>query len=67
MVMAKSKSDETQLSLEFKPAEKSEPTDRKAAVIMQFIDGPTRRLRAEAIHRVATAGIFEPPIRYKSR
>lgn len=65
--MAKGKRDEKQLSLEFKPAEISKPTEGKAAVIMQFIDGPTRRLRAEAMHRVATAGIFEPPMRYKSR
>ncbi len=61
----KDKFDEMQLSLEFKPAEKLSPSERKAAVL-QFIDGPTRRLRAEAIHRVATAGIFEPPIKYKS-
>lgn len=64
--MAKGKCDEVQLNLEFKTAEVSEPAQRKAA-IMQFIDGPTRRLRAEAIHRVATAGIFEPSVRYKSR
>jgi hypothetical protein len=64
--MAKGKCDEAQLSLEFKSTEMSEPAVRKAAVL-QFIDGPTRRLRAEAIHRVATAGIFEPPVRYKSR
>jgi hypothetical protein len=65
--MAKGKCNEAQLSLEFKPAELSEPFETKSAVIMQFIDGPTRRLRAEAMHRVATAGIFEPPARFKSR
>jgi hypothetical protein len=64
--MAKGNSDEAQLSLEFQSAKMSEPMERKAA-IMQFIDGPTRRLRAEAIHRVATSGIFEPPARYRSR
>lgn len=65
--MTKGKFDEMQFNLEFKPAEIDEPSERKAAVVMQFIDGPTRRLRAEAMHRVAVAGIFEPPIRYKSR
>jgi hypothetical protein len=64
--MAKGKCDEAQLNLEFKPAEISEPALRKAAVL-QFIDGPTRRLRAEATHRVAAAGIFEPSASYKSR
>jgi hypothetical protein len=64
--MAKGKSDEAQLSLEFKTAEVSEPAQRKAA-IMQFIDGPTRRLRNEAIHRVVAARIFEPSARFKSR
>ena len=63
--MAKGKSDEAQLSLEFKSLEISEPAQRRAAIV-QFVDGPTRRLRAEAIHRVAAAGIFEPPVRYKT-
>ncbi|MEH6703030.1 hypothetical protein [Parasphingorhabdus sp.] len=64
--MAKEKCDDLQLSLEFKTTEISESAPRKAP-IMQFVDGPTRRLRAEAIHRVATAGIFESSVRYKSR
>lgn len=65
--MAKGKGDEAQLNLEFNFAEISEPSDLKAAVIMQFVDASTRRLRAEAMHRVATAGIFEPTVRFKTR
>jgi hypothetical protein len=63
--MAKGKRGESQLSLDFKTSEVSEPTQRNAA-ILQFVDGPTLRLRSEAIHRVATAGIFEPSVRIKS-
>lgn len=65
--MAKEKRDEAQLSLEFKSVGTSLQSEHKVAAIIQFIDGPTRRLRAEAIHRVAISGIFEPPVSYKSR
>lgn len=68
--MAMANDEEGQLKLDFtaicKADEVTQPPEPKAAIV-PFIDSATRRLRAEAIHRVATAGIFALPGGLKSR
>jgi hypothetical protein len=56
--MTKGINDDNQLTLDFTIVEKNQSIEQKAPIV-QFVDSATRKLRAEAIHRVRTAGIFE--------
>jgi hypothetical protein len=41
--------------------EQDPPTVRNTATILTFIDAETRAVRKDAINRVKSSGIFEPP------
>ena len=42
--------------------EQNRPAARNTATVVTFIDAETRAVRKDAIKRVKTSGIFEPPV-----
>ncbi len=41
--------------------EQTPPPMQKSAAVISFVDAGTRAVRKEAIERVKSSGIFEPP------